>query len=205
MVGDPGDTKGFGVLGNPSEGDYASARNVFAVITDPTAAKSFISTPTKRSCTTSRSTTDWIKNGDGPDSRISAAGHAGAPNGSSIRRRSVAQHRNYGIAGRPSRRPSARSPGSCRSSGTLASRLSSTALLSNGPRVPTESFGEVYNLEKFTVANAAAVHPLRTGTARPSTLHGPERRPPGAGAVPQAERVKHYDALSPTRTRARGQ
>ena len=197
MVGDPGDTKGFGVLGNPSEGDYASARNVFAVIdSDPTAAKSFNQHAYEAILHYQQDTTDWIKNGHGPDSRISAAGYAGALNGL-VNSGADLSHSdpNYGCRRQALEAALGPLTGQLPFIGDVGKQVILDSLLSNGPRVPTESFGEVYNLEKFTVANAllsthsVPVPPdLQHFMDRNGHLLGPE-------AVPEAERVKYYDAL----------
>ena len=197
MVGDPGDTKGFGVLGNPSEGDYASARNVFAVIdSDPTAAKSFNQHAYEAILHYQQDTTDWIKNGHGPDSRISAAGYAGALNGL-VNSGADLSHSdpNYGYRRQALEAALGPLTGQLPFIGDVGKQVILDSLLSNGPRVPTESFGEVYNLEKFTVANAllsthsVPVPPdLQHFMDRNGHLLGPE-------AVPEAERVKYYDAL----------
>jgi hypothetical protein len=73
-----GDTKGFGVLNNPSESDYASARNVFAVIDSDRRSQELQSACVRIDPALSAGHDGLDQERPRPSSRISAAGYAGA-------------------------------------------------------------------------------------------------------------------------------
>ncbi len=180
MVGDDSQVKGFGVLGDPSKGDYELARNVFAVMdSDPTAAQNFNKHAYESILQYQQETSDWIKNGSGPDSPLAPAGFAGALTGLVNSGADLSQSDpNYGYRRQALEAALGPVTGQLPIVGDLGRQVILDTLLSPEPRVPTESFGDVYNLEKYTVANAM----LESGTVPvPPYLRAVRRRTGNSG------------------------
>ncbi|WP_319449191.1 MULTISPECIES: EspA/EspE family type VII secretion system effector [unclassified Mycobacterium] len=196
MVGDDSTVKGFGVLGDPANGNYDLARNVFAVMdSDPTAAQNFNKHAYQSILQYQQDTSDWINHGTGQDSPLAPAGLAGALTGL-VNSGADLSHSDPDYGYRRQALEAALGPltGQLPIVGDLGRQVILDALLAPEPRVDTHHFGEVYNLERYTVANA-----LFATNAEPIPAYLQPYVHDGHLVSPESisanDRVRYYDAL----------